>query len=164
MGEDGPTIERAVKFLEPRKNTDRKSERVDEESVEANRRVTEATLRHLKSQGHRVERPKKRSECPSYRPCPFVSCRHHLYLDVTKSGSIKFNFGDMDVTELQSTCALDAVEEHGEMTLKDTGNQMGLTRERIRQIQVQAVKKLQELDEDAFRPEPEHHNPNTLDL
>src|SRR5437879_1807680 len=46
-----------------------------------------------------VEKPKQRVECVSgERPCPFVSCKHHLYLDVSaKTGAIKLNFPDLEV-------------------------------------------------------------------
>ena len=54
-------------------------------------------------------RPKVRSECENgERPCPFVSCKYHLYLDVNpETGSIKLNFPDSEVWELEETCALD---------------------------------------------------------
>ena len=41
--------------------------------------------------GTEVPRPQTRSDCQGGpRPCPFVSCRHHLYLDVNpETGSIK---------------------------------------------------------------------------
>ena len=39
-------------------------------------------------------RPKLRSECATGpRPCLFVSCKYHLYLDVNpRTGSVKLNF------------------------------------------------------------------------
>lgn len=60
-------------------------------------------------------RPSTRSECKDGpRPCPYVSCRHHLYLDVNPhNGSIKFNFPDKEVWELEQTCSLDVAEEGG---------------------------------------------------
>src|SRR5262245_7942442 len=41
-----------------------------------------------------VERPRNRSECrDGPRPCPWVACKHHLYLDINpRTGSIKLNF------------------------------------------------------------------------
>ena len=44
-----------------------------------------------------VVKPKERAECGNgERPCPFVSCKHHLYLDVSaKTGAIKLNFPDL---------------------------------------------------------------------
>jgi len=88
------------------------------------------------------EKPKCRSECANgIRPCPFVSCRFNLYLDVTDSGSIKLNFPDLDIWELEDTCALD-VAKRGGTTLEEVGEIMNLTRERIRQIEVRGLLKL----------------------
>ena len=83
-----------------------------------------------------VEKPKTRSDCAFVpRPCPFVSCRHHLYLDVSpRTGSIKLNFPDLDVDELKNSCSLD-VAEAGALTAEDLGEVMNLTRERVRQLE-----------------------------
>ena len=89
-------------------------------------------------------RPRERAECAGgIRPCPFVSCKHHLYLDVNPStGSIKLNFPDLEVWEMSETCALD-IAERGGITLEDVGAIMNLTRERIRQVEVSGLEKLQ---------------------
>ena len=81
-------------------------------------------------------RPALRSECENApRPCPHVSCRHHLYLDVNpETGSIKINFPDREVHELEESCALD-VAKRGGVTLEEVGQLMNLTRERIRQLE-----------------------------
>jgi len=94
-------------------------------------------------------RPKNREDCrTSDRPCPFVSCKHHLYLDVNpRTGSIKLNFPDLEVWELSETCALD-VAERGGMTLEEVGELMNLTRERIRQVEAVGLEKLRESYED----------------
>ena len=86
-----------------------------------------------------------RSEClRKERPCLFVSCKHHLYLDVNpETGSIKLNFPDMEVWELQETCALD-VAERGGLTLEEVGEILNLTRERIRQVEAAGLKRLLE--------------------
>ena len=91
------------------------------------------------------ERPRKRSECmQKERPCMFVSCKHHLYLDVNQeTGSIKLNFPDREVWELQETCALD-VAARGGLTLEEVGEILNLTRERIRQVEATGLKKLME--------------------
>ena len=76
------------------------------------------------------------------RPCPFVSCKHHLYLDVSaKTGAIKLNFPDLEVWEMNETCALD-VADRGGTTLEEVGAIMNLTRERIRQVEVKGLAKL----------------------
>jgi len=135
-------IKDAAKYLHPQDNTKRKCRRPDARSVKEARRKTELTLEYLRDSAVSVKRPTKRSECPVVRPCPFVSCRYHLYLDVTDSGSIKYNFDGLDPDELTPSCAIDAAERAGKMTLKDIGDRMGLTRERIRQIESQALDKL----------------------
>lgn len=63
-----------------------------------------------------IELPATRAACEpggsnAERPCPFVSCKWHLYLDVNpQSGAIKFNFPNLEVHELSETCALDVAE------------------------------------------------------
>jgi hypothetical protein len=94
------------------------------------------------------EKPKARVECLNgARPCPFVSCKHHLFLDVSaRTGAIKLNFPDLEVWDMQETCALD-VADRGGTTLEEVGAIMNLTRERIRQVEVKALAKLDALKE-----------------
>jgi hypothetical protein len=89
------------------------------------------------------DRPQVRSECRGgARPCPFVACKYHLYLDVNPAtGSLKLNFPDLEVWELRESCALD-VAERGGVTLEDVGAIMNLTRERIRQVECRSLRKL----------------------
>jgi hypothetical protein len=93
-----------------------------------------------------VERPRTRAECSDApRPCPFVSCKHHLYLDVSaRTGAIKLNFPDLEVWEMSETCAID-VADRGGTTLEEVGAIMNLTRERIRQVEVKGLAKLASL-------------------
>lgn len=95
------------------------------------------------------ERPQNRSACRSGdRPCLYVSCRYHLYLDVNPAtGSIKINFPDKQIWELEETCALD-VAERGGVTLEEVGVIMNLTRERIRQVEVTGLEKLKTSEKD----------------
>ncbi|WP_394838384.1 hypothetical protein LVJ94_15900 [Pendulispora rubella] len=95
-----------------------------------------------------VPHPRTRAECAQgMRPCPFVSCKHHLYLDVSaKTGAIKLNFPDLEVWDMTETCALD-VSDRGGTTLEEVGAIMNLTRERIRQVEVKGLAKLEALRE-----------------
>jgi hypothetical protein len=90
-----------------------------------------------------IPRPSTRAECcEDMRPCPWVACKHHLYLDINpETGSIKINFPDLEPWDLQHTCALD-VAERGGITLEEVGEIMNLTRERIRQVEVRGLLKL----------------------
>jgi hypothetical protein len=93
-----------------------------------------------------TSRPAFRLDCAEgLRPCPFVSCRYHLYLDVSpRTGSIKVNFPDLEVWDMPYSCALD-VADAGGATLEDVGSIMNLTRERIRQLEVKALTRLDAL-------------------
>jgi hypothetical protein len=94
-------------------------------------------------------RPRSRADCAgAARPCMFISCKHHLYLDVNPgTGSIKLNFPDKEVWELEETCALD-VADRGGITLEEVGSIMNLTRERIRQVETRGLSKLRAVAED----------------
>ncbi len=94
-------------------------------------------------------RPKTRTECSNVaRPCPYVSCKYHLYIDVNpRTGSIKINFPDKEVWELENSCALDVAEQGG-ITLEEVGEILNLTRERIRQVEVRGLMKLREVGGD----------------
>jgi len=93
-------------------------------------------------------KPRNRAECAEGpRPCPFVSCKHHLFIDVSpRTGAIKLNFPDLEVWDLGESCALD-VADRGGTTLEDVGAIMNLTRERIRQVEVKALAKLEALQD-----------------
>jgi hypothetical protein len=93
-------------------------------------------------------RPRTWGECQSERlgtrenPCPFVSCTHHLALDVTETGAIREAFPGRDVDEIPHTCALAFVEEYPDgAELQLVGDATGVCRERVRQIEVVALRR-----------------------
>jgi len=91
-----------------------------------------------------VKRSRTRGDCrQECRPCPWVGCRYHLYLDILPSGSIRVNFPDLKPWELREACALD-VADRGGISLEVLGRLMNLTRECIRLIERGALKKLEE--------------------
>jgi hypothetical protein len=98
-----------------------------------------------------VVRPHTREECLNMpRPCPFVSCEHHLYLDVNPdSGAIKLNFPHLEIWEMAETCSLD-VADRGGITLEDVGAILNLTRERIRQVEVRGLVKIRTKNSEAL--------------
>lgn len=102
-------------------------------------------------------RPRTWGECllAEAGPCPWVSCKHHLYLDVGVDGSLKINFPDREPWELEETCALEVAEEGG-VTLDVIGALMNITRERVRQIEVRLLRQLKApATEHGLRPEEE---------
>jgi hypothetical protein len=94
-----------------------------------------------------VDRPATREHCTQMaRPCPFVSCSHHLNLDVNpETGAIKLNFPHLEVWEMAETCSLD-VADRGGITLEEVGAILNLTRERIRQVEVRGLAKIKNDD------------------
>lgn len=93
-------------------------------------------------------KPSTREECKDMeRPCPFVSCKFHLFIDVHPvRGAIKLNFPDLEVWEMTETCALDVADRSG-ITLEEVGEIMNLTRERVRQVETAGLAKLEAMQE-----------------
>lgn len=91
-------------------------------------------------------RPRTRGECvDGPRPCPWVSCRHHLFLDLTEHVGEPLPtarilrttpYGELDA--MPETCSLD-VADRGPNTLEQVGEVLGVSRERIRQIEEGAL-------------------------
>jgi hypothetical protein len=93
-------------------------------------------------------RPKTRGDCvDGPRPCPWVRCRHNLYLEVSpvkENGSLKVNFPDLepeDMTGRLESCSLD-VADRGPQGSERVGELLNITRERIRQIEERALKRV----------------------
>lgn len=87
-------------------------------------------------------RPTTREECHrTVRPCPFVSCRFNLYLDVREDGVLRLNFPDKEPDEVTASCALDLAND-GPRTLEQVAALMGMSKERARQIESTALAKL----------------------
>jgi len=91
---------------------------------------------------HDGGRPKTRDECVGgHRPCPYVGCRYNLYLDIMPSGHLKLNFPALEPEDMVQSCALDIADD-GPVELRVAGAAMNLSRERIRQLEVIAMRKV----------------------
>jgi hypothetical protein len=85
-----------------------------------------------------LERPRTRGECiDGARPCPWVSCRHHLALYIDSHGRVRLTFPEGEPDETRATCALDAADE-GAHTLDEVAVLLNCSRERVRQIEIEA--------------------------
>jgi hypothetical protein len=134
-----------------RKVRQRRRDRARSKTI-APKRLTKEELRMgaLLAPMDDIKRPVTRADClDGPRPCPWVSCKHHLFLDVNpETGSIKLNFPDQDVWDMKDTCSLD-VADRGGITLEDVGEILNLTRERIRQVEVRGLLKLKMIGPEA---------------
>lgn len=89
-----------------------------------------------------VDRPRTRADCANGpRPCPYVSCRHHLFLDVTPAGSIRLNFPGLDVDQIGETCSLD-VAEAGPLSLPAIAAHLRVTFQRAKQLEARAYSRI----------------------
>lgn len=77
-------------------------------------------------------RPRTRGECADVpRPCPHRACRYSLLVELRKRPP----------SSPEASCALD-LADGGEHTLAEVGAVLGVSRERIRQIEEGALEKL----------------------
>ena len=91
-----------------------------------------------------ADRPRFREECRGGpRPCPLVGCPHNTFLNITSTGRIQLAHGKRNPEDMppDESCSLD-VADSGPQTLSRVGEIMGLTRERIRQIETKCLEKI----------------------
>lgn len=100
-----------------------------------------------------VARPRTRGECQGGpRPCPWVGCRYHLFLEMVNQGrAVRLPRGlDVEPETLQPSCALDVADD-GPVTLEEVAEFLGVTRERVRQVEDIALKKVHKRCPQALR-------------
>lgn len=112
-------------------------------SIKRMTKTERAVLRALHPDDGKRRLPLTRGECvDGPRPCPLVSCAHHLYIDVNeRTGAIKFNRPELQPEDMTESCALD-VADRGGATLEAVGSIMNVCRERVRQVENAALGKL----------------------
>ena len=93
-----------------------------------------------------TERPRRRGDClaggsNAARPCPWVSCRYHLYLDIVHKNRLITPHGNVDVDEIPETCALD-VADSGPQSERRVAALMGVVHQRANQLEIAALAKL----------------------
>lgn len=100
-------------------------------------------------------RPRTRGECQDgERPCPWVSCTEHtVHGLLIREGGDALTDDDLveALTTLSATCVLDVADDGvgGEdATLQIVGEILGVTRERVRQIEAKALRRVRRVAED----------------
>jgi hypothetical protein len=128
----------------PNGTRDRRRQRPKSITIRNEDKLSRAEKREMLRLGSwRPKLPANRGECMTGpRPCPHVSCKHHMHSDVDPdTGSLKVNFPELAPWAIAHSCALD-LSDMGGLTLEETGHAMNLTLERVRQIEVLALRKM----------------------
>lgn len=90
---------------------------------------------------HAASRPRTRGDCENgERPCPWAGCRYHLYVTFVSSRGRVYTARSA-LEDMKETCALD-VAAAGGVTLEEIGLLWGMSRERVRQVEAVATRKL----------------------
>lgn len=113
-----------------------------------------------------VLRPRTRGDCVNGpRPCPWVACRHHLWLDVDRRGFIQAGSRGTDIaclTTMPETCALD-VADAGGTTVDHIALLYGVSTSRIGQLIQAGLRRLARLahpcEDDLVVPPPAARRP-----
>lgn len=162
-GDDEPVPETAPAVEVPQRAVPRARGRKRTWRPRENRRVqlrrlglTPGTYRPGRVQGHLTRkerrtlaewpRPRTWGECKANRwwgnaPCPYVSCRGNLGIDVSAAGSIRVVLG---LGDGRGSCSLELGED-GTRTLEEVAELEGCTREAVRLIEASALLKIRRL-------------------
>lgn len=97
------------------------------------------------------ERPLTRGECvDGPRPCPYLSCKYHLAIEVTMGGSIKAMRPDVfdaegvpDLERLDETCVLDVADRAPQP--HEISELLNIAPQLVERIEERAMKKLRPL-------------------
>lgn len=95
--------------------------------------------------------PRVRRECPK-GPCPHVACRFHLWTDrvLDRHGAV-IDLRESDAFgKVAHTCVLHEAARGG-LTLEQVASVYGLSRERVRQIEADALARLRDADPGVLR-------------
>lgn len=85
-----------------------------------------------------TERPTVRGDClpggkNAQRPCPFASCKHHLYIEIVKGGGLQLNFPDIELWDLKQTCSLD-LADGGETPQEMIAEVLNVSKQRVSHV------------------------------
>lgn len=90
------------------------------------------------------DRPKTRADCAQgMRPCPWISCKYHLFLEVRRNGSIAYPQGqELEALDTMAhSCALDVADKGG-ASQTEVGEAINATMQMTSLIEQAALGKL----------------------
>lgn len=85
------------------------------------------------------------SGCPDHRPCHLANCRYHMAHEWV-IWALRAGRGEPEIIERilrDPSCALDLAKS-GPLTLQEVGDLLGVSRERVRQIEAGAIERLRD--------------------
>lgn len=92
-------------------------------------------------------RPKKRSQCPQIRPCPFVGCQYNLSVDVVNAGYTRVKevvvhdpWWEEDDPQPRDNCLWDHVRNG--LSYRKIAPLLGISHKRVADVETSAVAKL----------------------
>lgn len=97
---------------------------------------TVQSLRRWMYRHAHAARPTSRSQCPEDRPCPWVSCRYHLALDVAADGGLRVQ--RTPVERMRESCALDLATRGG-LPLEAVAEAMGRRKSSVSRWELHAL-------------------------
>ena len=108
-----------------------------------------------------VPRPKTYGDClpggvNAMRPCPWVSCRHHLYLSTVRSGVsqteiIVFADSTKEVWEMAETCSLDVANRDGPLGYKEIAQIMNVSHPNVIATESKAIRRISNSEDSTAR-------------
>jgi len=82
-------------------------------------------------------RPRTRGECSEVvRPCPYVSCRYNLFIDVTRDGSVVLN----PIPINGYSCALDVADDYKDLTMEDVSDLLNTEMQEVKSLTFNAAR------------------------
>lgn len=92
-----------------------------------------------------LQRPRTRAECADQpRPCPWVSCEHHLYGSIDKRGHYVIAQPWLEPHELEHSCAID-VAENEEINQEEAALICGMHRSDLARLEARVARKLKKV-------------------
>jgi addiction module HigA family antidote len=106
----------------------------------AERTEMDETLSELAAAGVDVDRARTFGECPP-GPCGFLSCRHHLGIEVSRAGTVKILSNLDDIESWPQTCSLRAAAE-GPLGVPEIAAMLNISAAAVQHIEADGIARM----------------------